>query len=45
MFMETLAKLNSVYCNKHVVLCVYFWSSGIMECMMFTFENRVPLLR
>ena len=22
-----------------------FWSSGIMDCMLFTFENRVPLMR
>jgi len=22
-----------------------FWSSGIMDCMLFTFENRIPLMR
>jgi len=29
------------------LLPVFFWSSGIMECicMLFTFENGVPLMR
>jgi len=28
-------------------LMFFFWSSGIMECtcMLFTFENGVPLMR
>ena len=30
----------------HIVV-IFFWSSGIMECtcMLFTFENGVPLMR
>jgi len=24
---------------------IVFWSSGIMDYMLFTFENRVPLTR
>ena len=24
---------------------IVFWSSGIIECMLFTFENRGPLMR
>jgi len=31
----------------HHCVVRFFWSSGIMECtcMLFTFENRVPLMR
>ena len=31
----------------HNCVVIFFWSSGIMECtcMLFTFENGVPLLR
>ena len=33
----------------HHCVVIFFWSSGIMECtctcMLFTFENGVPLLR
>jgi len=31
----------------HYYVVIYFWSSGIMECtcMLFTFENGVPLMR
>jgi len=29
----------------HHCVVIYFWSSGFMECMLFTFENRVPLMR
>ena len=31
----------------HHCVVIFFWSSGIMECtcMLFTFENRVPLMR
>jgi len=25
-------------------LVIFFWSLGIMDCMLFTFENRVPLM-
>jgi len=27
------------------VLYIFFWSSGIMDCMLFTFGKRVPLMR
>ena len=23
---------------------IFFWSSGIMDCMLFTIENNVPLI-
>ena len=26
-------------------LCSLIWSSGIVDCMLFTFESRVPLMR
>ena len=31
----------------HHCVVIFFWSSGIMECicMLFTFENGVPLMR
>jgi len=31
----------------HHCVVIFFWSSGIMKCtcMLFTFENRVPLMR
>jgi len=31
----------------HYCVVIFFWSSGIMECtcMLFTFENGVPLMR
>ena len=31
----------------HHCVVIYFWSTGIMECtcMLFTFENGVPLMR
>ena len=31
----------------HTCVVIFFWSSGIMECtcMLFTFENGVPLMR
>jgi len=32
--------------HKHHCVVIFFWSSGIMECtcMLFTFENGVPLM-
>jgi len=29
----------------HHCVVVFFWSSGITDSMLFTFENRVPLMR
>jgi len=29
----------------HHFVVIFFWSSGIMECALFTFENTVPLVR
>ena len=29
----------------HYCIVIYFWSSGIMGCLLFTFENSVPLMR
>ena len=29
----------------HHCVLIFFWSSGIMDGMLFTFENRVPLMR
>ena len=29
----------------HHCVVILFWSSGIMECMIYTFQNRVPLMR
>ena len=29
----------------HHCVVIFFWSSGIMDCMLFTFENKVPLMR
>jgi len=26
-------------------LVKFFWSSGIMDCILYTFDNRVPLMR
>ena len=26
----------------HHCVVIFVWSSGILECMLFTFENRVP---
>ena len=28
-----------------VATCIFFWSSGIMDCILFTFKNRVLLMR
>jgi len=32
-----------VHCSCRVVIC--FWFSRIMDCMLFTFGKRVPLMR
>jgi len=29
----------------HHCAVLFFWSSGVMDCMLFTFENRVPVMR
>ena len=29
----------------HHCAVMFFWSSGIMECVLFTFQNGVPLMR
>jgi len=34
----------AVVCKCHCVV-LFFWSPGIMDCMMFTFENGIPLMR
>jgi len=43
------ACVAAVKCRPVLYHCVviFFWSSGIMEwtCMLFTFENGVPLMR
>ena len=51
------SSLSGIYFNKiksfkllpvlHHCVVIFFWSSGIMECtcMLFTFENGVPLMR
>jgi len=37
--------LAAVKCCHVLLYCVviFFWSSGILDCMLNTFENRVPL--
>jgi len=29
----------------HHCVVIFFWSLGIMDCMVITFENRVPVMR
>ena len=43
---ECVAAVKSRPVLHHCVV-IFFWSSGIMECtcMVFTFENGVPLMR
>jgi len=41
------AYVAAVKCRPVLHHCVFilFWSSGIMACMLFTFEKRNPLMR
>ena len=36
-------KLSHILIENCVI--IFFWSSGITDCRLFTFENRVPLMR
>ena len=40
------ACVAAVKCRRvlHRCVVIFFWSSGIMDCMWFTFENRVLLM-
>jgi len=29
----------------HYFVGIYFWSAGIIDCTLFTFENSIPLMR
>ena len=46
LFSACVAAVKSRPVLHHCVV-IFFWSSGIMECtcMLFTFENGVPLMR
>jgi len=41
------ACVATVKCRRalHHDVLFFFWPSGIMDCMLFIFENRVPLMR
>ena len=40
-------RMSQLYLQLQVAETYFFWSSGIMQCtcMLFTFENGVPLMR
>ena len=42
-----MEEMNSCYALLSRTTSLYsyiFWSSGIMDCMLFTFQNRAPFM-
>ena len=44
MFNVDFATVKCLHVIHHCVV-IFFWSSWIMDCMLFTFKNKVPLMR